>query len=73
MKPASSAVKTPAKQDWSEMQSGQKVHVADPWGGYYLATVDTITRDHSVLWVVSESGNTRRALDYREGVIVSRA
>lgn len=73
MKQAPSTVETPATQDWSEMQSGQKVRVADPWAGYYPATVDTITNDHTVLWVVSDRGNTRRAFDYREGVIVARA
>ncbi|GAB13250.1 hypothetical protein ARGLB_037_01010 [Arthrobacter globiformis NBRC 12137] len=57
-------------QGWHTLQPAQKVVVHEPTGETYPATVDTITEDHSVIWVISERWYQRKAFDIREGVVL---
>ena len=58
-------------QNWSGLRPTQNVLVDESVGKPYRATVDAITEDCTVIWVVSDTTHQRRAFDYREGVIVS--
>ncbi|WP_458106679.1 hypothetical protein M1D51_12180 [Arthrobacter sp. R3-55] len=58
-------------QNWSGLRPTQNVLVDESVGEPYRATVDAITEDCTVIWVVSDTTHQRRAFDYREGVIVS--
>lgn len=60
-------------QNWSGLRPAQSVQVRESIGEPYRATVDAITEDCSVIWVLSDTMNQRKAFDYREGVIVSPA
>lgn len=61
------------RQNWSGLRPAQAVLVRELVGERYPATVDTITEDCTVIWVVSDTTHQRKAFDYREGVIVSPA
>ena len=55
-------------QNWSALEAGQSVLVAESSSLRYPATVDEFTEDKTVLWITI--GSARRAFDYREGVVV---
>lgn len=56
-------------QDWTRLETGDRVVVIDA-GVESPATIDTKTDDSAVVWVLGSSGRLRRALDYREGVVL---
>lgn len=58
-------------QNWDGLHPGQKVSVHELAGEPYTATIDAITEDNGVVWIVSERGYQRKAFDYREGVILT--
>jgi len=58
-------------QDWSGLRSSQSVVVKEHTGEPYAATVDVITDDSAVVWVIADGNYQRKAFDYREGVHVS--
>jgi hypothetical protein len=58
-------------QNWSTLQTGQHVDVIESPSRRYPATIDEFTEDKSVVWVLAEG--TRRAFDYREGVVIAPA
>lgn len=58
-------------QDWSGLRPAQSVLVREFIGEPYAATVDAITEDCNIIWVVSDATHQRKAFDYREGVIIS--
>ncbi|BCW40312.1 hypothetical protein StoSoilB3_18470 [Arthrobacter sp. StoSoilB3] len=60
-------------QNWSGLRPAQTVLVRESIGEHYPATVDAITEDCTVIWVVSDTTHQRKAFDYREGVVVTAA
>lgn len=71
MKAAPPFTEARTSQDWSGLRPAQSVLVHEPLGEAYAATVDAITEDSSVIWVVCERYYQRRAFDYREDVILT--
>ncbi|MGC0239456.1 hypothetical protein [Arthrobacter sp. SD76] len=59
------------KQNWSHLTTGQRITVAEPGLQPYSATLEEVMTDHSVLWVIAESGHQRKAFDHREGVVIT--
>lgn len=57
-------------QDWSNLVSGERVSVAERGRRPYSATVDALTDDSGVVWIIPDSGTGRRAFDYREGILI---
>ncbi|HKS03108.1 MAG TPA: hypothetical protein VJS86_15655 [Arthrobacter sp.] len=60
---------TSVVQDWARLRAGDHVVVIDE-GTEFPALVDTKTDDSTVVWVVGAAGRPRRAIDYREGVVL---
>lgn len=56
-------------QDWSRLEAGHRVVLIEN-GLESIATVDAITDDSSVIWVFSVHDGQRRAIDYREGIVL---
>ncbi|MEO5314662.1 hypothetical protein PV772_11175 [Pseudarthrobacter sp. CC12] len=55
-------------QNWSALTAGQSVVITESSALQYSGTVDELTEDKTVLWIIA--GTSRRAFDYREGVVV---
>jgi hypothetical protein len=56
-------------QDWARLEAGVHVVVIDN-GVESPAIVDTKMEDSTVVWVLGTDGRHRRAVDYREGVVL---
>jgi|RhiMetStandDraft_4_1073278.scaffolds.fasta_scaffold06486_5 hypothetical protein len=56
-------------QDWSRLKAGHSVVLIEN-GLESIATVDAITDDSSVIWILSVHDGQRRAIYYREGVVL---
>ncbi|QDG88179.1 hypothetical protein [Pseudarthrobacter sp. NIBRBAC000502770] len=55
-------------QDWSWIEPGDGVVVIEE-SDEFTAVIDTKTEDSHVVWTVGK-GNCRRALDYRDGILI---
>ncbi|AMB40245.1 MULTISPECIES: hypothetical protein [Paenarthrobacter] len=62
-----------SRQNWSGLRPTRNVLVQESVGEPYQATVDAITEDFTVIWVVSDTTHQRKAFDHREGVVISGA
>jgi len=58
------------RQDWSSLVTGERVSVAERGRRPYSATVDLLTQDADVLWIIPDSGSGRKAFDHREGIVI---
>lgn len=58
------------QQNWSEVNPGDWVTVVLPGGPEFQGTVDSKTRNSSVVWISPVDGGYRGAFDYREGVLL---
>lgn len=61
------------QQDWSWLKPGDRVTVTEYRQEPYRATVDLLTPNTAIIWVLPENGATRRAFDCREDVIIHTA
>jgi len=57
-------------EEWSGLMTSQRVSVKEPGREIYTATVDAITVNADVIWIIS-AGGTRRAFDAREGIRIT--
>jgi hypothetical protein len=62
-----------SSQNWTGLHPAQAVIVQEPVGEPYPATIDAVTEDSSVIWVIAESDYQRRAFDHREGIVITPA
>ncbi|MDQ0618191.1 hypothetical protein [Arthrobacter globiformis] len=58
-------------QNWSALEAGQPVLVTENPSLHYPTTIDELTEDNTVVWIIA--GSTRRAFDYREGTVIAPA
>lgn len=65
------AIERQMAQNWSLLKAGQEVLVTEGPDSRYHAIIDDLTEDRSVVWVIGDG--TRRAFDYREGVVITPA
>ncbi|MFF2317799.1 hypothetical protein ACFVTE_16195 [Arthrobacter sp. NPDC058097] len=56
-------------QDWARLEAGDRVVVIDD-GVESPAIVAAKMDDSTVVWVLGAAGRHRRAIDYREGVVL---
>ncbi|MDQ0822452.1 hypothetical protein QFZ79_000189 [Arthrobacter sp. V4I6] len=71
MKAMPKDTETTVPQNWTALQPGQSVFVAEPIHEPYSGHIDAMTEEHHVLWIIAGHGRRRRAFDYREGVVIS--
>lgn len=57
---------------WVGLRSGDRVVVTESDHVTYEATVDDLTTDARVVWVIPDSGDIRRAFDCREEISIRR-
>lgn len=62
-------IERPIAQNWSALEAGQPVLVTEHPSLQYPATIDELTDDNTVVWIIA--GSTRRAFDYREGIVIA--
>lgn len=62
----------PARKNWASLRPGDRVTVLESAHFAYQATVDVLTADARVVWVLPESGDSRRAFDCREEITIRR-
>ncbi len=60
------------RENWARLRPGDHVTVSESAHYSYKATVDVLTEDARVVWVLPESGDIRRAFDCREEIVISR-
>jgi hypothetical protein len=58
--------------DWGHLRTGDRVTVWESRRFHFDATVDVLTEDSSVIWVLADSGAGRRAFGCNEDVNISR-
>lgn len=56
-------------QDWRRIEAGHRVVLIEN-GRETFGVVDAITDDASVVFVYTEFDGQRRAIDYREGIVL---
>lgn len=65
-------VQDATRQDWSALNQGDCVVVAEAGLPAYDAIVDVIAEDRTSIWVRPMSGATRKVFDSREAVLIRR-
>jgi hypothetical protein len=61
-----------ARKNWASLRPGDRVTVAESEQFSYEATVEVLTEDARVIWVIPEKGDIRRAFDCREEITIRR-
>jgi hypothetical protein len=59
-------------KNWASLRPGDRVTVSESARLPYEATVDVLTHDARVVWVLPVSGDIRRAFDCREETSICR-